>query len=62
MQYQYKEHTVKIKRSYPCTRLTVSDGDKIVLSNEFLPSCDTKVAAEDNAVRIADQYIDWLTK
>ena len=52
-----KDYTVSIVRGVHFTSLTIKGGSKLIYTNTCLPVCETKIAAEENAERIAKQYI-----
>lgn len=57
MQYNKNEYTVKINRGSLYTSMTITNrkGEQ-VYHNQFLPVCKTRIEAENNAERIANQY------
>ena len=57
MKYTKNDHTVIIERGIFHTILTVINPKlEVIYTNRFLPLCNSRIEAEENAERIANQY------
>jgi len=51
------DYTVEIYRHWPYATLRVQKNGVLLYNNKYLPSLKTQIKCEDNAIRIANDYI-----
>jgi len=64
MEYIKMEHKVKILTNgkYIILKIFQLIPYKLIYKNQFLPMSKDRISSEDNAVRIADQIINYIVK